>query len=49
MRKSRFDPLALKKYCDFMTQTAPIREQIDRGAAALDAHISQMIDEARGK
>ena len=41
--------LALKKYCDFMSQAVRFRDQLDRGAAALDAHIQQEIDRARGK
>ena len=40
---------ALKKYCDFMTQTEDIRSKIYEAAAQLDAHIQQEIDRMRGK
>lgn len=40
---------ALKRYCDFMSQTKVLRAQIDEAAGQLDAYIQQLIDEARGK
>jgi len=40
--------LALKKYCDFMTQTEDIRAKIDESAAGLDALFQQQEDIARG-
>jgi hypothetical protein len=40
---------ALKKYCDFLSQTQQLREQIDEAARGLDEYIQRRIDEARGK
>jgi hypothetical protein len=40
---------ALKKYCDFMRQTADFRSKIDEAASQLDAHIQHQVDLARGK
>jgi hypothetical protein len=48
--RSETDPhAALRKYSEFMKQTETIRSQIEESAAALDAHIQQQIDVARGK
>lgn len=41
--------LALKKYCQFMSQTLGLRTLISESASQLDAHIQQMVDAARGK
>lgn len=40
---------ALKKYCEFMSQTEDLRALISESASQLDAHIQHMIDVARGK
>jgi hypothetical protein len=40
---------ALKKYCDFVAQTAGLRASIDEAGYELDRGIQQAIDEARGK
>ncbi|MNF13258.1 hypothetical protein D3C80_2150270 [compost metagenome] len=48
--KTEKDPhAALKKYCDFLNQTEEIRSSISEAASQLDAHIQQLVDEARGK
>jgi hypothetical protein len=39
---------ALNKYCDFMKQTNEIRDKILDAAAQLDAHIDNLVDQARG-
>lgn len=41
--------LALKKYCDFMSQTEDIRAHLLEAARQLDAHIQLQVDIARGK
>lgn len=40
---------ALKRYCDFMSQTGELRSQISEAAGSLDGEIQHRIDEARGK
>lgn len=40
---------ALKKYKDFMDQTATLREQVYESACALDGYIQEQVDIARGK
>lgn len=49
MRQSNDPHEVLKRYCDFMNQTKTLRAQIEEAASQLDAHIQQLIDEARGK
>lgn len=41
--------VALKKYCEFMSQTEDLRTLISESARQLDAHIQQLVDQARGK
>lgn len=41
--------LALKKYCEFMSQTEDLLTLIGESASQLDAHIQHLIDAARGK
>lgn len=41
--------LALKKYCDFLSQTESIREQLDESAYQFERYIDMQIDLARGK
>lgn len=41
--------VALKKYCEFMSQTEDLRALISESASELDAHIQHLIDAARGK
>ncbi len=49
LRSEKNKHLALKKYCDFLKQTEPLRQVIDRAAESLDRHIQEEIDRGRGK
>jgi hypothetical protein len=49
LEKEKDPYAALKRYCDFMTQTERLRMMIDEAVMSLDAHIQMQIDIARGK
>ncbi|HEY9224543.1 MAG TPA: hypothetical protein VIP27_10390 [Variovorax sp.] len=49
LEKEKNTDTALKKYCDFMTQTEAFREALDEGVQQLHGYIQEQIDRGRGK